>query len=175
MIMARRIFWIGLLSVSWLTGCGTAAPAGAPDDFALAYAWQEGTLPPPYHYSYLIVIDADGSGTLTLTPDYAGPDVPTWVEPFQLSSEERDALYAALVAQDLLRERWRADPLPPVGGSSASLQITANRRAIALPPFVVAAQQSRVAAMHELVEAQVPEAIWTKLLAQRDAYVAERE
>jgi hypothetical protein len=84
-------------------------------------------------------------------------------------------LYADLVAQDLLRERWRAGPMPPVGSSSALLQVTANRRAIAVPSFVVAAQQSRVATMHEMVEAQVPEAIWAQLMAQREAYVAERE
>ncbi len=172
--MVLRI-WICLLLCLLLNACTASGPTGTPADFKLTYAWREGSLPPPYHYSYQIVLAPDGSGNITFTPDYAGPDVPTWVEPFQLSGAERGALYAALVAQDVLRERWQAEPMPPVGGSSATLQVTAHGQTITLPNFVVEGQQSRAAAIHALVEAQVPEAIWRQLRAQRDAYMAERE
>lgn len=172
--MLRRIFVMSLLIGLLLSACAAPTPSGAPNDFALTYDWREGSLPPPYHYSYQISVAADGSGTLALTPDYAGAGAPTWVESFQLSREARDELYRALVEQGLLRERWRAEPLPPVGGSSATLQVTADSRTITLPDFVVTEQQERAAAIHALVEAQVPEPIWAKLRAQREAYVAER-
>lgn len=172
--MLRRIFVMSLLMSPLLSACVTPAPSGAPSDFALTYDWREGSLPPPYHYSYQIELAADGAGTIAFTPGYDGPEVPTWVETFQLSSAERDALYSALVEQGLLRERWRADPLPPIGGSSATLRVTADGQTATLPDFVIAAQQERVAAMHALVEAQVPEAIWTKLRMQHEEYVAEQ-
>lgn len=163
-----------LIGMLMLSACGPATPTTAPADFALAYSWSAGSLPPPYHYSYQIVITADGAGSMRMTPNYDGPDVPTWTETFVLSTEERDALFGALAAQGLLRERWRDDPQPPVGGSSALLQVTANNRVIRVPSAVVANQQPAAAAIHALVEAQVPPAIWEQLQAQRDAYVAEQ-
>lgn len=171
--MVYRLICAGMLLL-WASACN-AAPAGAPADFAITYDWREGSLPPPYHYSYRITLNADGAATYALTPDYAGADVPTWVESFTVSAAARDALYADLRAAGLWREGWREEPEPPVGGSSASLQATANGRTVQVPSFVVAAQQARAAQMYTLIEAQVPAALRAQLEAQREAYVAERE
>jgi hypothetical protein len=161
-----------LLMLTLLVAC-TPAAAAVPTDFALVYVWREGSLPPPYHYSYQITLNADGTGMIAFTPDYAGPAVPTWEEPFQLSAADLATFYQALVDEGLLRERWRAESDPPVGGSSAELQVTANRRAITIPSFVVERQQGQAVAIHTLIEAQVPEPIWAKLRAQHEAYMAE--
>jgi hypothetical protein len=163
-----------LLLLALLVAC-TPAAAAMPADFALAYVWREGSLPPPYHYSYQITLNADGTGAIAFTPDYAGPAVPTWEELFQLSAADLETFYQGLVDAGLLRERWRADSDPPVGGSSAIVQATANRRAITIPGFVVERQQAQAAAIHALIEAQVPAPIWTKLRAQHEAYMAEAE
>jgi hypothetical protein len=58
---------------------GHTAP---PADFSLRYTWRAGTLPPPYHYDYRIVLHADGSGKMIMVPNYPAPDVPMWEESF---------------------------------------------------------------------------------------------
>ena len=43
-----------------------------PADFHLVYNWAEGSLPPPYHYAYVIEVEADGAGVIRMTADYPG-------------------------------------------------------------------------------------------------------
>lgn len=159
-----------------LAACG---PAGAdrtpPPDLAVRYEWREGSLPPPYHYAYSITLAADGTAAMTMTPDYPGPDVPVWEEPFSVPPAGVAALYGALLDQGLLSERWREQDSPPVGGSSATLEVSGGGRTVQVPAFPVPAQQERASAMHAAIEAVVPQAIRDDLEARRAAYAAERE
>jgi hypothetical protein len=159
-----------------LAACGTDAAEGPPPaDFSLRYDWREGSLPPPYHYEYTITLAADGAGLMALTPDYPGPGVPVWEEPFSLPPAEVDRLHDLMVEQGLLRERWRAEDDPPVGGSYASLEVTRDGERIEIPPFPPEGQRERAAAIFAAVEAVVPQPIRDDLQRRRAEYEAANQ
>jgi hypothetical protein len=159
-----------------LAACGADAAEGPPPaDFSLRYDWREGSLPPPYHYEYTITLAADGSGLMALTPDYPGEGVPVWEEPFSVPPDEVDRLHDLMVEQGLLRERWRAEDSPPVGGSYAWLEVARDGRTIQIPPFPVAGQRERAATIFAAVEAAVPQAIRDELQRRRAEYEAANQ
>lgn len=165
---------LGVLAALLLSGCW-AQPAGgpAPDDLQLTYRWREGSLPPPYHYSYRITLGADGAGEVTMTPDYPGEGVPVWTEPFSVDRAALDRMYATMVENGLLRERWRAEDDPPVGGSSEDLTAVAGGRTVEIPSFVVQGQRARAEAIYAALREAVPAELFADLEARRAAYEAE--
>jgi hypothetical protein len=165
-----RLSLASLLLFFTLSACAPGA-AGPPADLNVRYDWRAGTMPPPYHYSYSISLQADGSGEVAMTPDYDGPTVPTWREPFSVTPAEVAQLYALMDAQGLFSQTWRAADDPPVGGSSANLTVQAAGRTIAIPPFLAADQQARAQTMAAALRALVPEPIFTDLEARRAQYV----
>ncbi len=174
MELTRRLLPVAL--AVGLTGCSalgatTPQPISRPDDFALTYEWVEGSLPPPYHYEYVIRLTASGQGEVIMTPDYPADDVPVWTETFSLPADQFDQLYATMAAEGLLTQAWQAQGDPPVGGSSEWLTVTAAGRLIEIPAFVVPAQASRAEAIYAALRSAVPETIWSKLEAQRQEYV----
>jgi hypothetical protein len=169
-----RLSLASLLLLFTLSACTPATPAaGPPADLHVRYDWRAGTMPPPYHYSYSISLQADGSGEVTMTPDYDGPAVPIWREPFSVTTAEVAQLYALMLEQGLLSQSWRADADPPVGGSSGNLTVQAAGRTVAIPPFLATDQQARAETMADALRALVPEPIFTDLEARRAEYVAE--
>lgn len=162
-----------LIAALLLAGCSATSTEGpTPTDFRLRYDWREGSLPPPYHYEYTITLAADGSAAIVMVPAYPGPGVPSWEEPFTVPSAEVERLYRLMQAQGLLSERWRELDLPPVGGSSASMEVTADGRTVQLPSFPVDGQRERIEAIYAVVEGLVPAAIRADLEQRREAYMA---
>jgi len=159
------------LGLLLLSACQPAMPASRPADFAVVYEWQEGSLPPPYHYAYTLRIGPGESGSIAYQPDYAFSNPPVWTEPLALSAADLDALYALAVARGVLRERWADVDDPPVGGEVEWAEITVDGRVYALPAHVSAADQEAVQAVYAAIRALVPAAIWEKLEAQRQAYM----
>jgi hypothetical protein len=175
------VFVVALLTL--LAGCTFMIPTPGeqtrPDDFHLTYRWQEGSLPPPYHYEYTITISSTGQvsptgqGEIVMIPDYDFNEPPTWTEAFTADAEQMDTLYSTLVANGLLSQRWRAQGDPPVGGSSQSVTAMARGQTYAIPSFVPASQENAAANIAAAIEAFVPQAIWDKLEAQREQYMEE--
>jgi hypothetical protein len=168
------------LCVALLAGCSLFSPtpdalSSRPDDFRIVYEWQEGSLPPPYHYAYTISIEPDGHGQIVMIPDYPSENVPTWTETFQVSQAGLDSLYHVMVGQGLFTQDWRAEDSPPVGGSSQYMVVTAHQKTITLPSYLAPAQDSSAEEMFSAVNAALPQAVWDKLNAQREEYVQEHE
>jgi hypothetical protein len=109
---------------------------------------------------------------MVMIPDYPGPDVPVWEEPFSIPPEEVDRLHDLMIEQGLIRERWSKRDDPPVGGSSASLEVTRSGEMIEIPAFPVDGQAERAAAIFAAVEAIVPQAVRDDLEQRRAAYEA---
>jgi hypothetical protein len=149
------------------------APAIRPADFSVAYHWAEGSLAPPYHYEYDILVAADGAVTVRYTPDYPADDVPVWTETVQMNTAQLDALYADLGAYGLFTRDWRTENGPPVGASSEWLTATANGRTIEVPAYVVPEQAADEAALAATLHDLIPDDTWAKLNAQREQYVLE--
>lgn len=117
-------------------------PATRPDDFSLVYHWQEGSLPPPYHYEYSIIIQSDRQGHIEMLPDYPSDQTPVWEEVFTVTADDLDQLYALLLEKNFFQENWTAQDGPPVGGSSEQLVVSAQGQDYAISSFVLADQQS---------------------------------
>lgn len=174
--MRTHFFLTALLGVAATLLAACSSQGGpAPDDLLIAYEWREGSLPPPYHYAYSIRLGADGAGEVTMTPDYPGEGVPVWSEPFSVERADLDRLYATMVERGLLSERWRAQDMPPVGGSSEDLTVVAGGRTITIPAFPVANQSERAEAIYAALRGVVPASLFADLEARRAAYVAEQE
>ena len=80
-----------LLAVSCI-GCATFHPStneqnARPDDFGVEYEWREGSLPPPYHYEYTVIIKPSSQSEIVLTPDYPSITVPKWTEFFKVEEQ----------------------------------------------------------------------------------------
>lgn len=178
--MIFRLTLIITLLLILINGCTTVTPTPnpfntRPTDFNLIYEWQEGSLPPPYHYEYTITINPDGQGQIVMVPDYAFSDPPAWTETFTLTPTALDQVYRLLIDKGLFTQRWQAQQDPPVGGSFDSLHVTAHDQNITIPSFVIPAQASAAKDIATAVRALVPQNIWDKLNSQREQYVAEHE
>lgn len=155
-------------------GGGAKPPTSRPGDFSVTYNWYEGSVPPPYHYEYMITIEANGAGLVTYSPDYPGTDVPTWTEPFTLDTPQMDALYTQLRDLNVFNMAWSEADQVPVGGSHSNLTLFADGRTVDIPAFPASAADQAESAKSAVV-AVVPAEIWDRLSAQRDQYVQDHQ
>jgi hypothetical protein len=173
----RLIFVIISLFIS-AAGCTTMNPKPnpldtRPADFNVAYDWREGSLPPPYHYEYTIMIKPDGQGQIVMIPDYPSSTTPTWTETFTVTPTALDRFYRLLVDNGLFAQGWQAEQNPPVGGSYDSLDVTAHGRQVSIPSFVIPAQRAAADDISKAIRALVPQDAWDKLDTQRKQYVTD--
>jgi guanosine-3',5'-bis(diphosphate) 3'-pyrophosphohydrolase len=147
--------------------------ATLPSDFHLEYAWREGTVPPPYHYEYRILLDASGNAEVLFRPDYPSEQPPEWSESFTVSLEELQGLYWRIVEGGILGRRW--EPIPDeealIGGELESMEIVENGRHHQIPSSIVDA--SRVESVYQHIRSLMPETIWQSLMNRREAYIRD--
>jgi hypothetical protein len=147
-----------------------SAPNARPKDFAFTYTWREGTLPPPFHYSYIVEVKANGNGEVRYTPDYASPNTPTWVMPFASTPAQLDAFFALTREKGLYATVWKEPNPPPIGGSSSSLKVVADGKTFDVPSFVIESQSAAKTALSDAAKGMVDAQIWTDLTRMRDQY-----
>ena len=177
--MIYRMILSGLWLLVLTTGCAAMNPTpdplnARPADFKVVYDWQEGSLPPPYHYEYTITLEPDGQGQIVMVPDYAFSNPPTWTETFTVTPAQLDQFYRLLIDKGLFTQRWQAQADPPVGGSYDSLSITAHGKQITIPSFVIPAQAAAAEDISAALRALVPISLWDKLTTQREKYQQEQ-
>jgi hypothetical protein len=148
-----------------------AASSIQPQDFGVSYQWNTGSLPPKYHYSYTVSIDAQGHGQVAMQASYG--QSPQWKEAFQVSPAGMDSLYQVLRKNDFTTRRWHQLQQPPVGGTHRTLTITANRQNFKVADFVIKEQQASANEIYKAVEIKVPEAVWKKLEAKKQKYLQQ--
>jgi hypothetical protein len=146
-----------------------------PGDFAIEYHWRAGSMPPPHHYEFVVVIRAGGEGEVVMVPDYPAPGVPRWTEVFVVRPDEMDRLYATITGHDLFTRVWQRPKQQRIGGSRRSLAATANGKKMTLEDYVVEEQAKAASAIFEAVEAAVPQRVWDTLIARRAEYVESHE
>jgi len=163
-----------------LMACSTISPSTQemkvrPADFSIQYEWAEGSLPPPYHYEYIIRIKPAGEGQVEMIPDYPGDQIPVWIEPFTVSQANLDRLFQFMSDHGMFTQDWRAQYHPPVGGSSERLAVTAVGQTIYVPAYVAANQASAAKEIYAAIKALVPQAVWDKLNTQHEQYIREQK
>jgi hypothetical protein len=167
-----------LLAV-FCTGCAAFHPLNneenaRPDDFSVEYEWREGSLPPPYHYEYTVIIKPSGQSEIVMTPDYASITAPKWTEYYMIEEQGLNDLYRVLVENGLFTRKWRQLTAAPVGGSNQTLVVTARGQRIKVEDYLVSEQQVSAKAMYTAVQALVPKEIWERLQAKRQQYMQEQ-
>ena len=175
----KRLFnlLLTLLAVSCI-GCATFHPStneqnARPDDFGIEYKWCEGSLPPPYHYEYTVIIKPSSRSEIVLTPDYPSTTVPKWTEYFKVEEQGLNDLYRVMVENGLFTRKWWQLDAPPVGGSNQTLVVTAQGKRIKVEDYLVSEQQASAKVMYAAVQALVPKEIWERLQARRQQYMQE--
>jgi hypothetical protein len=159
-------------------GCATFHPStrehiARPDNFGVEYIWREGSLPPPYHYEYTVIISSSSLSEIVLTPDYPSATVPKWTESFKVEERDLNDLYRVMVENGLFTRKWRQLDAAPVGGSNQTLVVTAQGKRITVEDYLVSEQQGSAKVMYEAVQAMVPKEIWERLQAKRQQYMQE--
>jgi hypothetical protein len=176
--MTYRLILSSLILLILATGCTAMNPTpdpldSRPADFKVVYDWQEGSLPPPYHYEYTITLAPDGQGQIVMVPDYTFSNPPTWTETFTVTSAQLDQFYRLLIDKGLFTQRWQAQADPPVGGSYDSLSITAHGKQITIPTFVIPSQAAAAEDISTALRALVPQDLWDRLNTQLEKYQQE--
>ena len=145
------------------------SPLSYPADLKITYGWNTGPLPPKYHYSYQIAIQADGNDQFIYQQSYAGDGAPIpSVSAFTVPTEKMNQLYQLLLTKNLLRTAW-AKKEPLIGGSSSDMQILADGKEYSIPNDAVMIDQDRteVAEIYGLIKTLVPASIWDDLAKKR--------
>ena len=161
-----------LLGLCLLAGCAsTPDTKSVPKDFAFEYKWIAGTMPPPYHYEFLVAMDASGSGTITFWPNYPGRDSKPWVEKFAVTPENRERIYRRMQETAVFGQAWRKVENPPIGGSYDWVDVTANGKKYDLPAFPV--EREKAKALYKDLVALAPQSLWDDLYARRKKFEEE--
>jgi hypothetical protein len=147
-------------------------PATRPDDFRIEYEWRAGSLPPPWHYEYTIIIDSTRS-EIVLIPDYPSAAAPKWAEYFKVEKQGLDDLHRVMAENGLFTQKWRRLDPAPVGGSNQKLVVTARGKRFKVEDYLISEQQDSAQAMYAAVRSLVPKEIWERLQAKRRQYMQE--
>jgi hypothetical protein len=145
-----------------------------PEDFALVYHWQTGTVSPLYFYSYEVTIKPDGRGQVAMIPSYTDTDGPVWTESFEVSRAERDNLYLALVEKGLFTGPWRSTERPPMGAGRQWLKVNANGAVVEIPADLAPDRKAAAEEMFSLVKRMAPQSLWDGLQTRLEKYRKER-
>jgi hypothetical protein len=170
MRITLSIIIIGILATACAaTNPTPIIPVAFPADLKITYGWNTGSLPPKYHYSYEIVIQADGSGQFIYQQSYAGNGAPMpSVSTFTVPNEKISQLYQLLLTRNVLRTEW-AKKEPLIGGSSNDMQIGAEGKTFSIPNDAVMINQDRSdsAEVYDYIKTLVPVSIWDDLTKKR--------
>jgi hypothetical protein len=158
-------------SVNYMSKNTDGLMSSVPADFSVEYQWIAGSMPPPYHYEFMIRIKASGQGEVIYWPDYSGGGTPEWKEDFTVTQKQLEQLYQVMESNGLFSEEWQAQERHIVGGSHEFMNVTANGKKIKVPAFVTSEQTERIKTIYASIRAIPPKAIWDKMGAQRQVYM----
>jgi hypothetical protein len=144
----------------------TPTVPGMPADFELEYQWQEGSLPPPHHYSYRILLRADGSGVVTMIPGYSFQQPPTWTEPFAIAAADLASLREFIRARGMPDRKWKTRDQHIVGDSHSSFRLLANGKTVNVSSQLVDSDRALYGEIVDAVRTRVPDALWSDLLSR---------
>jgi len=145
-----------------------------PPDFKLTYHWAAPTVRPPLHYEYTITIGPGALGEIDYRPDYPNHNPPQWVEKFEIEPATLNTLASLLDSRHVFDGTWNLRSPSFVGGEQAWLDATANGKQASVPAGLTAGNTAKIQPVYNAVRALVPQGIWDKLEAQRQAYISSQ-
>ena len=146
-----------------------------PEDLRVIYDWEEGSLPPPHHYSYRIIIQANGAGQVEFVPGYSFQNAPKWIEPFPTSPADVEKLYARMYSSKVFSKVWRKRESRAVGGSLSLIDWVANGKAGRLPSTLEPGDRAAYDTVVDHIRSLVPPGLWADLQARRTEFMKDKE
>lgn len=120
------------------------------------WGMQNGTLPPPYHWTLRAAIAGEGRVTMRFCRGYSDADTDCGAAEGMAPEGAVQAILAAAKAADLLTRPVAEDPRPPVGGATVWGSVRMNGQELALPPFPAKPDAARVQAVMAAIAAAIP-------------------
>ena len=139
-------------------------------DFLLRYDFDNGSLPPPYHYEYTICIGVQGQGRISFLPDYPSSSTPLWEESFEVSREVLDELFQLLIQKNALQDRWTMEKEPVSGGEWQRLEIILDGKKYTVPGGIEHQTKEKLSPVFTFIRSLVPKGIWQGLEECRRIY-----
>ncbi len=174
--MLQIFFVLLLLTISSCTAIPMKpTPTPVLDDLVVRYHWQEGSVPPPYHYEYHILLGPGKNGYVVFSPDYPGNDTPEWTEPFTITDVQRAQLIQLVRDNQILTRQWHLLQSPRVGGSLASMEVSAGDLRVSVPSQLADSDAAVAGKIYDAVRALVPQSTWDSLMQRREQYMAEHK
>ena len=141
----------------------------------LRFEWNAASVPPPYHYEYVICIGPGPVGDVTFFPDYPQHDPPAWRMPFPVDPAALEALLGLMVRQGVFARKWRRAPRHIVGDSQAWLKAEAAGRIVSVPASLSHRDTESIAPVYQAIRALVPQAVWDELMGKHNQYQQEHQ
>lgn len=132
----------------------------------ITYHYQTGSVPPPYHFSYYLNINSDGTGKLVYHPSYSDS---SWIYDINLTSSQINQLDSAIQASNLMNEDVPELPKNkhPIGGSLQNVQITIKPddknqagKSITTPYFPQPEYKEKLVNLYDLIKSLIPADKW---------------
>ena len=136
------------------------------------YAWQEGSVPPPHYYEYVVEAGPEPRGRIRFRPGYPFQGAPLWIEPFEAEPAAWQRVVDLLSGQDLLVASVSRPSGPQaVGGCIHTLSVRTPDTEVTHRCF--GTPSGPLSAAIDAVTALVPEALWSDLRARRERFGEE--
>jgi len=160
-----------LAGILFASACRTGSNGDCPV-FSLTLHWHTGSLPPQYAYGWTIEISPGLEGTLRFHPGYDPLTPHSWIAGFSITPDQKQQLYAELLARDMFRTYWEREQDYLTGTLVISLQITCSDRQYQLPAFaeLSATCREQVQAATAALHAVVPAELWQRVSQSQDAW-----
>jgi hypothetical protein len=164
----RAVFLVLLLVVAGCAHRGTpvAGDQVMPDDFAGTVAYENGSVPPPYHYRWTVTFD-DSSATIEWRPGY-DDDGEAWRETADITGDQRTRLYERLADLGVFDMPDATDD-GMVGGPGGHLELTARGRTY--DPGSLGGSEDSAQLLRSVADAVrelVPDDVWDGMKAKQD-------
>jgi hypothetical protein len=143
-------------------------------EITIQYYWVAGSMPPPYHSEYEILIQG-GKCILTYLPDYPFESTPVWTYEFPLAEDVFHNLLNTIQKLDTFNYPWIKEDDPPVGGSLEWLKLKDAVREVKIPASLNSVGKERIAELYQAIRNAVPDSIWGELREKKDDYIAQFE
>lgn len=153
-------------------GNPTPAEQGMPDDFAGTVAYENGSVPPPYHYRWTVTVD-DTSATIEWRPGYE-EDAESWRETVEVTDDQRADLYEKLSTLHVFETAVAADE-GMVGGPGGHYEVTARGKTY--DPGSLGGSEDSARLLENVADAfleLVPDDVFRGLKAKQDDWSARQ-
>ena len=150
--------------ILFTVGC-SARGSVVPEDFSLSFYWDTGSLPPQYHYAYVVTIGPGLQGELDFIPGYGNTEgAHQWVTAFEISSEALQDVYTFFAENDLLRSRWQTGR-GLIGGSSTSIILKAFGKETHIPSISELKNEDKqlIEQSMNVIRALFPASVWDEM------------